>query len=249
MPTFSAATLDRSLTPGASKSPEIPSTLYSKPPISNPVNDESKQPKEKTFTRPHMSPSLYATPKEIPRPNSPSSYPPSPYIINHKARGPLLLRRHSEVDGPSHLKTLDEEKICANADVDVTTSLRKSTSLSFPISEAIAVDHTQGIPERPVWDFSPPHGRDLSNGGIGSNNATNTLEWKSYLLEPVRIKADKELESENLYNPGESVSFTSNTQVEDVGGAENSHKLATPVGEFYDACDGTFLGLFFLLTV
>ncbi|KAG7539513.1 hypothetical protein ISN44_As13g031510 [Arabidopsis suecica] len=242
MPTFSAAALDRSLNSGASVSREFPSTLQSKPPI---LNDESNQPKEKTFTRPQMSPSLYATPKEIPRPNSPSSYPPSPYIINHKARGPVLFKWDSEVNVPSHPKTLGEEKIRGDVHVEATTSLRKSTSLSFPISEAIAVDHTQGIPERTVWDCSPPHGkfwneksgRDISNGGIGSNNATSTLEWKSYLLEPVRIRADKELESENFYNSGASVSFTSNTEVEDFGGAESSHKLATHVGEFYDACD------------
>jgi len=246
MPTLSAAALDRSLNSGDSESREIPSTLHSKPFI---WNDESEQPKEKTFTRPQMSPSLYATPKEIPHPNSPSSYPPSPYIINHKARGPVLFNRDSEVDGPSR-----PIKISGNVDVEATASLRKSTSLSFPISEAIAVDHTngvhtQGIAERPVWDCSPPHGtfwneksgRDISNGGIESNNATSNLEWQSYLLEPVRIKADKELEPEKIYNPGESVSFTSNTDVEDFERAESSHSLATHVGEFYDACDGTFL--------
>ncbi|CAD5336018.1 unnamed protein product [Arabidopsis thaliana] len=211
MPTFSAAALGRSLNSGTSLSSKFPSTLQSKPSI---LNDESKQPKEKTFTRPQMSPSLYATTKEIPHPNSPSSYPPSPYIINHKARGPVLFNRDSEVDGPSHPITSGEEKISGNVDVEATASLSKSTSLSFPITEAIAVDHTngvhtQGIHERPVWDCSPPlgtflnekSGRDISNGGIGSNNATSNLEWQSYLLEPVRIKADKELEPENFYNP------------------------------------------------
>ncbi|XP_010444791.1 PREDICTED: uncharacterized protein LOC104727393 [Camelina sativa] len=225
MPTLYAATLDRSL----SRELISPSTLHSKPPISN---DESNQPKELNtlFTRPQMSPSLYATPKEIPRPNSPSSYLPSPYIINHKARGPpLLFKRDSQLDDPS-------EKIC---------EATKSTSLPFPVSDATAVDHTQGIPERPVWDCSPPHGnywnndkpgRDIcSNGDIGSNNATNPLEWKSYLLEPVRIKADKELDFENFYNTRESVNFTSNTEVQGVGGAASSHN--TTVGEFYDACD------------
>ncbi|KAL1217030.1 hypothetical protein V5N11_021381 [Cardamine amara subsp. amara] len=217
MPTFSAAVLDRSLTPGDSKSREIPNTLHSK-------NDEPKE--NIIFTRPQMSPSLYATPKEIPLPNSPYSYPPSPYIINHKGRGPALLKTASEVDE------------------EATTCLSKSTSLPFPISDAIAQDHTngvhtQGIPERPLWDCSPPHGklfnekpgRGISNGGIGSNSATNALEWKSYLLESVRIKVDKELEFQDFYNPGESVSFTSNK--DDAG----AHKLATPDGEFYDAFD------------
>ncbi|XP_010446298.1 PREDICTED: uncharacterized protein LOC104729105, partial [Camelina sativa] len=234
MPTLYAATLDRSL----SRELISPSTLHSKPPISN---DESNQPKELNtlFTRPQMSPSLYATPKEIPRPNSPSSYLPSPYIINHKARGPPLVFKSD-----SHLDDDPSEKICeATSSLSkATSSLSKSTSLSFPVSDATAVGHTQGIPERPVWDCSPPHGnywkpgRDIcSNGETGSNNATNPLEWKSYLLEPVRIKADKELDSEHFYNPRESVNFTSNTEVQGVGGAASSHN--TTVGEFYDACD------------
>lgn len=170
-----------------------------------------------TFTRPQMSPSLYATPTEIPLPNSPSSFPPSPYIVNHKGRGPYH----------------------GNADVEATTSLRKSTSLSFPVSEAIAEVHTKGIRERPVWDCSPPHGKfwnEKSGRDIG-----NGLEWESYLLESVRIKANKERESGDFYNRGESVSFDA--------GAEDSHKLSSSGGEFYDARDGIFLYLFFLPTI
>ena len=106
MPTFSAISLDRMLEPGAaSTSAEaVPSTrsYYAKPPI-------SKQEKGKE-TRPRMSPALYATPDAIPLHNSPSSFPPSPYIINHKSRGPHLLKSSSEANvASSQQKPLEDE--------------------------------------------------------------------------------------------------------------------------------------------
>ena len=106
MPTFSAISLDRMLEPGAaSTSAEaVPSrrSYYAKPPI-------SKQEKGKE-TRPRMSPALYATPDAIPLPNSPSSFLPSPYIINHKSRGPHLLKSSSEANvASSQQKPLEDE--------------------------------------------------------------------------------------------------------------------------------------------
>lgn len=197
-----------------------------------------------------MSPSLYATPKEIILPSSPSSSPPSPYIVNHKARGPALFKTSSDVDVdvPSHPKSLKDENIHGNADVEATISLRKATSLSFPIAEDHPNGvHTKGVRERPLWDCSPPHGKywndksagHISNAGIGSNNAATCLEWQSYLLNPVSVKANKEWKSEDYYN----------AEVEDDGGSESSHKLPSYVGEFYDARDGNFLNLFVLLII
>ncbi|KAF8101436.1 hypothetical protein N665_0205s0030 [Sinapis alba] len=216
MPTFSAAALD--------------GTLKEEKCV-------SQQPKPKTFT------SLYATPKEIPLPYSSHSSPPSPYIVNHKARRPgLVLKSSSELDVPSLPETL-------SADVEATTtsSFSKSTSLSFPISEATSEDDTNCVPERPVWDSSPPPQGNfwddtsacqiISNGGIGSTNTANCLAWESYLLESVRIKSNKEREPEDLYNRGQLVSLTSNTGVEDDAGAANSYTLSSAGGEFYDARD------------
>ncbi|EPS63986.1 hypothetical protein M569_10802, partial [Genlisea aurea] len=45
-----------------------------------------------------ISPALYAIPKSTPLPDSPSSFSPSPYVINHKRRGPGLVKSYSEVD-------------------------------------------------------------------------------------------------------------------------------------------------------
>ncbi|ESQ45433.1 hypothetical protein EUTSA_v10010373mg [Eutrema salsugineum] len=252
MPTFSAIALDRMLEPGASTSVEtVPSTksFYSKPPISKLEKGKGKLPNnERTFTRPQMSPALYATPDAIPLPNSPSSFPPSPYIINHKSRGPRLLKSSSEANVASQKKTLEDEAITSGTDVKASPR-RKSTSFSFPVSEATEEDYTNGvhahqvgnfdfdgIVDGPVGNWSPLDGK-TENGKSELDSAANGLGRESNLSDPVTVKADKESESEDFYDPGESASFTSNTEVEGDAGEEGSQRLATPVGEFYDAWD------------
>lgn len=263
MPTFSAIALDRMLEPGASTSVEsVPSTtksFYSKPPISKLEKGKGKLPNERTVTRPQMSPALYATPDAIPLPNSPSSFPPSPYIINHKSRGPpRLLKSSSEANvlSSSHQKTLKEESVTAETDVKASPR-RKSTSFSFPINEATEEDFSNGVHARavgnynfivdgPVGNWSPLDGK-TRNVKSELDHAANGLERENNLPEPVKIKTEKESESEDFYDPGESASFTSNTEVEGDAGEEGSQRLATPVGEFYDAWDGTYLTLLLII--
>ncbi|KAF3595112.1 hypothetical protein DY000_02026448 [Brassica cretica] len=165
-----------------------------------------------------MSPALYATPDAIPLPNSPSSFPPSPYIINHKSRGPRrLLKSSSEANVASQQKTVEDE----SADVKASPR-RKSTSFSFPTDEDFG-----GVVDGPFGSWS---------GKSDLDSAANGLERENNLPEPV-FKAEKESESEDFYDPGESASFTSNAEVEGDAGEEGSQRLATPVGEFYDAWD------------
>ncbi|KAJ0248872.1 hypothetical protein HA466_0159140 [Hirschfeldia incana] len=225
MPTFSAIALDRMLEPGASTSAETVKSYYPKPPISK-VDHKGKSTNERTFTRPKMSPALYATPDAIPLPNSPSSFPPSPYIINHKSRGPpRLLKSSSEANvASSQQKTLDDEGVTGNTDVKASPR-RKSTSFSFPTTSEPKEEDFDGIVDGPFGSWS---------GKSVLDNAANGLEKENNLPEPVTAKADKESECEDFYDPGESASFTSNTEVE---GEEGSQRLATPVGEFYDAWD------------
>ncbi|CAH8388764.1 unnamed protein product [Eruca vesicaria subsp. sativa] len=216
MPTFSAIALDRMLDPGASTS-SVPNTklsYYSKPPLEK---GKGKLPNERTFSRPKMSPSLYATPDAIPLPNSPSSFPPSPYIINHKSRGPRLLKSSSEAN-------VSDEAITDNAEDVKASSRRKSTSFSFPASESTE-ENFDGIVDGPFGSWS---------GKSDLDNAANGLEPENNLPGP---KEGKESECEDFYDPRESASFTSNTEVEGDGGEEGSQRLATPVGEFYDAWD------------
>ncbi|CAN8278663.1 unnamed protein product [Cochlearia groenlandica] len=229
MPTFSAIALDRMLEPGASTSLEtVTSTkpYYSKPPLSKLEKGKGKLPNERggEATRPQISPALYATPDAIPLPNSPSSFPPSPYISNHKSRGPPRILKSSSEANVASQQTLKEE------DTDVKVSpRRKSTSFSFPIGEATEEDcfdgaHVReignfsfdGIVDGPVENWSPFDGKS-GNGKLVFDNAANGLERET-------VKAEKESESEDFYDPRESSSFTSNT-------------YDTPVGEFYDAWD------------
>ncbi|WZY84777.1 hypothetical protein YC2023_031161 [Brassica napus] len=222
MPTFSAIALDRMIEPGASTSANttVPSTnshyYYPKPPISNADKAKSLNERRRTFTRPKMSPALYATPDAIPLPNSPSSFPPSPYIINHKSRGPpRLLKSSSEANVASQQKTVEDEAAEVKA-----SPRRKSTSFSFPVSEPTDEDFVGVV-----------------DGPFGSWSGKSDLDSAANGLEPVTAKAEKESESEDFYDPGESASFTSNTEVEVDAGEEGSQRLATPVGEFYDAWD------------
>ncbi|KAK6150635.1 hypothetical protein DH2020_015567 [Rehmannia glutinosa] len=65
-----------------------------------------------------ISPALYATPESTPLPDSPSSFPPSPYIINHKRRGPRLLKSFSEDDVATWKQATDEIKVDENGNTD-----------------------------------------------------------------------------------------------------------------------------------
>lgn len=162
---------------------------------------DHQQTKAKTFS------CLYATPKEIPLPYSPYSSPPSPYILNHKARRPAPLLKGS------------------SDDVEATTT--SSTSSEDDVLGRPVWDSTP--PQGNFWGKkSASH---ISNGDIGSADADNCLAQESYLLESVRTKANKDHVPEYFYDRGQSVSFTSNS------GAENSHNLSSSGGEFYDARD------------
>ena len=112
MPTFTVIALDRLLEPGASSKSADMSSLpnsNSKPFSSSmPVPDSKLERRNSTSVvekrphRPQIRPALYATPEATPLPDSPTSFPPSPYIINHKRRGPRLMKSYSEQDVSLH---------------------------------------------------------------------------------------------------------------------------------------------------
>ncbi|KAH0467776.1 hypothetical protein IEQ34_002809 [Dendrobium chrysotoxum] len=100
MPTLTASTLDRLLEP-ASRNPNIPkhAPVKLEPTMSN--------------SRPlFASPALYATPTvtPLPFPDSPSSFPPSPYIVNHKRRGPRLQKPPPPMEAEKEVDSKDEAK-------------------------------------------------------------------------------------------------------------------------------------------
>ncbi|XP_050233985.1 uncharacterized protein LOC126682378 isoform X2 [Mercurialis annua] len=231
MPAFTAIALDRLLEPGTSKSVDksVPgSNFVSKPkllPKSRPVPNSNLHRRnsiagtERKVNRPQISPALYATPEATPLPDSPSSFPPSPYIINHKRRGPRLLKSNSEDDVACRRKNMDEVKINGNGE-----NKDSSGKLKNPNGAVEAYRETQ------------------MNGIHGSEIGSTSGESKSkFIKNGLTVEKDVPklivLNSERVGESEESASYTSNTYVEENSAVESSAKLAltTPVGEFYDA--------------
>ncbi|XP_010263610.1 PREDICTED: uncharacterized protein LOC104601826 [Nelumbo nucifera] len=208
-PTFTAITLDRLLEPGTPKS--VPKLLNSKL--------QSRKPStEKTIQRP--SPSLYATPEATPLPDSPSSFAPSPYIVNHKRRGPRLLKTGYQ-DDASVKQATEEVKVDANernVDIEVVGSKEDVTvppMVSNPCDDAV------------VNGF-----HDDKPGSCNSNDGFDGAEDSSKVDAAVDLEIE---EGEDFFDPQESMSFTSNTDLEESSGPKRPMKLCTPMGEFYDA--------------
>ncbi|EEF40820.1 uncharacterized protein LOC8273371 [Ricinus communis] len=268
MPTFTAIALDRLLEPGTSKSADksVPSsnpvTKPKLPPKSKPVPKSNLERRnsiastERKVSRPQISPALYATPEATPLPDSPSSFPPSPYIINHKRRGPRLLKSFSEDDVASRRKNLDEEKIngrATNAENEVVNST-EGHSVTFSIANSVEERQSNGVRDSPQKQEFPDDSFEASsvkehmnglccselgdsNGEFESRIARKGWANENDVTKLVSLNSERDGESEDFFDPQESMSYTSNTDGEDNCGVESSIKLAatTPVGEFYDA--------------
>lgn len=216
--TFTAIAFDRLIEPGAPKS-------VVKPPNSKLERGHSST--EKKMHRRHLSPSLYATPEVTPVLDSPSSsFPPSPYIVNHKRRGPPLLKSVSQGDVSLNQRATEGETVGENG--------RKSDSEIEVLTEAVPVTTTVSNPREEVGV------NGFHDGNVGSSN----LDYRSVGTEDssksvaVNLERDCECEGEGFFDPQESMSVTSNIDVEDSSGVERSLKVTTPLGDFYDAWEG-----------
>ncbi|KAK1587217.1 hypothetical protein Q3G72_010687 [Acer saccharum] len=270
MPTFTAIAFDRLIEPRESKFVDMP--VPNLPPLkSKPVphpnsklerRNSASVVNERKVNRPQITPALYATPEATPLPDSPSSFPPSPYIVNHKRRGPRLVKSFSVADVASRQKAIDEGKVNGTATQSAKTKdavLTKSASVTFAIPDPIEEEHENNVHNSPLAkdqmnglnkgsvemghangvydDDLGSSNRELgsSNMALGSSNVSNGLAGKKDLLKSATFKSESE--SEDFFDPHESLSYTSNTDGEDNTGAESSVRNATPMGEFYDAWD------------
>lgn len=239
MPTFTAIAFDRLIEPGASKSVEksAPSSM----PVPNSKLDRRGRtpPPKKKAPRPPLKPSLYATPEVKPLPDSPSSFPPSPYIINHKRRGPSLHKSSSEANVHSKQKLSDDEKVNGNLKNTDTVIVSSAGDLqvTFSSPEPGKEEHANGI------HHSEPG--SISNGNLatghretGSSSNTNGSLRDSTISKVVAHNLERDGESEDFFDPQDSMSYTSNTDGEDATGTEHTMKINTPQGEFFDAWEG-----------
>ena len=224
MPTFTAIALDRLLEPGATKS-VMKQTSDLKPAPEVKLKKRNSASAATTENKPlwsRISPALYATPEATPLPDSPSSFPPSPYIINHKRRGPRLNKSFSQNDFPSGQQIADG---CVNGNAKDVAPVVVETGNDGPAT-------TFTVPDPVVEE--PENG--FHNKKFESSDAGNV-----FAMENGSLEADGDGigdgDGDDFFDPQESMSFTSNTDGED--GADHSLKLTTPGGEFYDAWEGT----------
>ncbi|KAL1316460.1 hypothetical protein HN51_068657 [Arachis hypogaea] len=227
MPTFSAIALDRLLEPGGSR-PVDRSASNSMPlPNSQKGRNASAPPKKKKATRPPLKPALYATPEVTPLPDAPSSFPPSPYIINHKRRGPRLLKSTSEASILAEQNVLhDCEKPNGKSSDTVVVSSAGDLQVPYKNPEAVKEELGDTVYH---FEFDSSNNGDFGTGHreSGSSSITNDLQVPT-------MNSQRGLEIEDFFDPNESMSFASITDVEDNAGAELSMKYSSP-GEFFDA--------------
>ncbi|KAJ8567547.1 hypothetical protein K7X08_019755 [Anisodus acutangulus] len=183
-----------------------------------------------------ISPALYTIPKPTPLPDSPSSFPPSPYIINHKRRGPRLSKSFTEDDFGTQQQALDGEKKMDENLRDMEKEL-PSTSVDDPSVSSETVDCAKedtllftadnlvkGGEESDLCDGELLH-QDLHNGSAGQNGT----------MKSVAFNLRRGGEVDDFFDPQESLSVRSYGESENNGGLQRCLSYMTPMGEFYDA--------------
>ncbi|OWM74634.1 uncharacterized protein LOC116211627 [Punica granatum] len=252
MPHFTAIALDRLIDSGASKSADKSghgSMTVPRHPLSpksgsspklgrrnstNSTQRNSMASTQRRVPRPQMTPALYATPETTPLPDSPSSFPPSPYIINHKRRGPRLGKNPPEADASSCEKSTGkaETSLGARETSSLVVAHAEAVPVS-PLSSPVKDSHAIGAYER--------HSGSTSNGeavksNLGQNEKFNggSIGENNYAM-PVTLTPSKEGDSEDFYDPQDTMSYTSSTDVDDSGTPDRASKMASAGGEFYDA--------------
>lgn len=236
MPTFTAIALDRLIEPGAAKSMTTPANFPDSKldQRNNTVNSKLERGMNASYSNlerrnstattttidkkhhwARIKPELYATPKSTPLPDSPSSFPPSPYIVNHKRRGPRLLKSYSEDDVAARKRALEEEKVGDNTKVagKETTDLTEDVACSA--TSPVEQEHVNGI------FYGEPGINELSSSLAAQNGSVKSVEEGGEL--------------EDFLDPQDSMSAKSNTEGDSNSGVERSLFLTTPVAEFYDA--------------
>ncbi|KAJ9540994.1 hypothetical protein OSB04_027500 [Centaurea solstitialis] len=225
MATFTTIALDRLIEPKASKSMAA-GKVASDSRQGSQSNDTDKRSDLKDGTksidrRQHwtqISPALYATPEPTPLPDSPSSFAPSPYIVNHKRRGPRLSKAFSEDDVAIRQAVGDEK---GN---EIVRSLEAEDVESSRVVKVTDNDHETLEDGRAKFVVDGEHGND----NVTDDGAARQDDLKSVTLE-------RDGEMDDFFDPQDSLSVRSSTDGESSHGLERSLNLNSSVSEFYDA--------------
>ncbi|AES95021.1 hypothetical protein MtrunA17_Chr5g0404591 [Medicago truncatula] len=233
MPTYTAIAFDRFLETGASKPIDKPApTSMPVPKVQKLERTTSAPPVKNKVPRPRLKPALYTTPevKQLPVVDSPSSFPPSPYIINHKRRGPRLHKSSSEASVLSKKNVSSDEKVDDKSFDTCAASSAGDLQFSFTNPEPVEKELLNGVCG---GEFDRSNGSELMNGHKEPENssfANGLIRENGPALNTAR-----DTDIEDFFDPQDSMSFTSNTDVEENAGTDLSMKFSSPGGEFYDA--------------
>ncbi|XP_071739115.1 uncharacterized protein [Rutidosis leptorrhynchoides] len=159
-----------------------------------------------------ISPALYATPEPTPLPDSPSSFAPSPYIVDHKRRGPRLSKAYTE-----DVIALNQ----AVADENITEIVK-----SFEAEDVESCSVVDDTDINIVRDTMVNGERE--NGDVNVDVATGRDNLES-------VEMDRDSEMDDFFDPQDSMSVRSSIDGGSSCGLERSLNLNSSASEFYDA--------------
>lgn len=266
MPTFTSVALDRLIEPGTGTGKTMAAVKTGPDPrldrkISTPITRSdkgtygSRYQLEKSVSAPNsmprrnnvtstatidreyhwtqISPALYATPEPTPLPDSPTSFISSPYVVNHKRRGPRLLKSFSQDDVAIHNQVLNEKKVDENgiSAEKVVDPAAKNESSTCALAEEYQKNDVTLSAHDPVTDGIFNCELSVANSANASAVQNGTMEW-------VTNNMQRNDDSDDFFEPQESLSMMSNADSENSNGVERSTNVSAPPVEFYDAWDG-----------
>ncbi|KAK4417442.1 hypothetical protein Salat_2569800 [Sesamum alatum] len=182
-----------------------------------------------------ISPALYATPESTPLLDSPSSFPPSPYIINHKRRGPRLIKSFSEDDVVTHKQVTDETKVDENGNAagnDVTSVSNDDASVPREVLDSTM---NNDIKPSPARDANGKHLNDVCNDEHGSSNVERGSVGQINVAKSVAFNLQQDGNVDDFVDPHDSMSAKSIGENEGNFVVERPWNSTTPMTEFYDA--------------
>lgn len=236
MPAFTAIALDRFLETGASKPIDKPIPTSMPVPKSQALERTTSAPAAKSnVPRPPLKPALYTTPevKPLPVADTPSSFPPSPYIVNHKRRGPCLLKSSSEASVLSKKNVSGDEKVNDKSFDTVVASSAGDLQFNFINPRLVEEENANGVCG---GEFDRSNGSEVVNGHREPENSS--LANVIVRDNGPALNSERLSEIEDFFDLQDSTSFTSNTDVEENAGTDQSAKFNSPGAEFYDAWEG-----------
>ncbi|KAK4490671.1 hypothetical protein RD792_001362 [Penstemon davidsonii] len=181
-----------------------------------------------------ISPALYATPESTPLPDSPSSFLPSPYVINHKRRGPRLKKSFSDDDVGTCKRPTDEIKVDENGNAAEKELVSVDKDDNFIPKEIVDSTMDDGFISTDVGHAEENY-LNGCDGEHGSRVITNDSAGQNGVLKSVTFDLQQDDEVDDFVDPQDSISIMSIGESEGNAGLERSLNSTTPLAEFYDA--------------